>query len=110
MSSSSPSPNPQALFELMKRVNTAQKLWRRCDHSQCHARRACSGGPRGTCALTGGFTACSDRGRALIERHRDRQQWKARAAAGESPSEAEVALRLEMAKLERLADEAFEAD
>ena len=110
MSNPRPPLAPQALFEMMKRVNTAQKLWRGCRHSRCHERRTCTGGPRGTCALTGGFTACSARGRDLLERRKERQMWKARSAAGEPPGEAEVALRLEMAKLERLTDEAFEAD
>jgi len=91
-------------FAAMRISQTGNFTWQYCCHSRCRAEKSCTGGPRGTCAFTGGFTACSSRGKRMIDARERDQQWDLRINSADPPGDLEMRMRMEEIKLGKISD------
>ena len=63
------------LFEAACRVQTELNAWVDCRHERCRENDTCMGGPRGTCAKTGGWPLCTEEGVARLKIAKSRKHW-----------------------------------
>jgi len=77
-------------FNAAKLLQTDINAWKTCVHEQCREKQSCLGGPRGTCARTLGWPACTQEGK---ERMRETKGIWQRSETYEAESERERGLR-----------------
>ena len=53
-------------FNAAKLLQTDINAWKECGYDACQSRQSCLGGPRGTCARTLGWPACTEEGKERI--------------------------------------------
>ena len=63
------------IWNAARLVQTALNKHLECHFHRCRDQEYCTGGPRKTCTLTGGFPLCHIEGRQRLQYHRRRTKW-----------------------------------
>ena len=82
------------LFSAARKIQSSLNIWVDCRHDSCRERKACTGGPRGTCAKTGGWPICTEEGRERLKIAKSRRHW-----LGENAPEDETQSQRNMRRL-----------
>lgn len=61
-------------FNAAKLLQTDINAWLECKHALCREKQSCLGGPRGTCARTLGWPACTEEGKQRLRE--SKVQWR----------------------------------
>jgi hypothetical protein len=77
-------------FNAAKLLQSDLNAWLNCQHALCREKQSCLGGPRGTCARTLGWPACTQEGKQRLREAK--VQWR-RSETYEQESEDDRALR-----------------
>ncbi len=81
------------LFEAACRVQTSLNAWADCQHERCRQLKTCTGGPRGTCAKTGGWPGCTEEGHERLKIAKARKFWPGEEKALEGETRSEYRMR-----------------
>ena len=69
-------PKQIRLFNAAKLLQTDKRAWKWCSYPICEMRETCLGGPRGSCARTGGWPVCSREGQNRIRDLAGKDTWE----------------------------------
>ena len=66
---------PKLAFKMSRLLQTELGAWRDCRHESCVETNLCQGGPRGTCAKTGGWPICTNEGNERFKIAKSAKIW-----------------------------------